>query len=137
MKRTTRVEGHTPKKIFTVSAANLQYKVGQPSFSSPGFQSLHGRQGRSGFLRVTDLQFLSLSLSLSSQQTSPMMRRMHFITATPARSRRARVRQCGLKLSPLFAPPALETIKCLSECAPTAKRIAAANIVQLALCPLV
>ena len=51
-------------------------------------RSLHGRPDRSGSLRSTDLQSLSLSLSLVP--TSPMMRRMHSIMATPAR--RARVR---------------------------------------------
>ena len=44
--------------VWVVSAAKLQ-----PPFSSPALRSLHGRPGRSGSLRSTDLQSLSLSLS--------------------------------------------------------------------------
>ena len=51
--------------------------------SSPALRSLHGRPDRSGSTRSTDLQSLSLSLSLVP--TSPMMRRMHSAMATPAR----------------------------------------------------
>ena len=43
---------------WVVSAAKLQ-----PPFSSPALRSLHGRPDRSGSLRSTDLQSLSLSLS--------------------------------------------------------------------------
>ena len=56
--------------------------------SSPVLRSLHGRPYCSGSTRPTDLQSPSLSLSLVP--TSPMMRRIHSIMATPAR--RARVR---------------------------------------------
>ena len=44
--------------MWVVSAAKLQ-----PPFSSPALRSLHGRPDRSGSLRSTDLQSLSLSLS--------------------------------------------------------------------------
>ena len=46
--------------VWVVLAAKLQ-----PPFSSPAFRSLHGRPGRSGSLRSTDLQSPPLSLSLS------------------------------------------------------------------------
>ena len=48
--------------VWMVSAAKLQ-----PPFSSPALRSLHGRPDRSGSTRSTDLQSLSLPLSLSSQ----------------------------------------------------------------------
>ena len=74
--------GSLPSGVGGVSS-----KAAAP-ISSPALRSLHGRPDRSGSTRSTDLQSLSLSLSLVP--TSPMMRRMHSIMATPAR--RARVR---------------------------------------------
>ena len=70
-----------------VTVGGVSSKAAAP-ISSPALRSLHGRPDRSGSTRSTDLQSLSLSLSLVP--TSPMMRRMHSIMATPAR--RARVR---------------------------------------------
>ena len=59
-----------------VTVGGVSSKAAAP-ISSPALRSLHGRPDRSGSTRSTDLQSLSLSLV----PTSPMMRRMHFITA--------------------------------------------------------
>ena len=72
--------GSLPSGVGGVSS-----KAAAP-ISSPALRSLHGRPDRSGSTRSTDLQSLSLSLV----PTSPMMRRIRSIMATPAR--RARVR---------------------------------------------
>ena len=81
--------------VWVVSAAKLQ-----PPFSSPALRSLHGRPDRSGSLRSTDLQSLSLSLSRPHLANDEADALYHGYACSESTSASLRPKFCGLVRHP-------------------------------------